>query len=1058
MPDGPWVPTGLLSKSLLFGERSQKETIRFVPQELKAAQHSLLIKAEEWFTIRTETDNKANIVNLCFRMRELKLLYIIECYIIARFKDKERTNRLMARDSPLSPLCPETRVPIFTLENSVYALDSEAWLLPWHEVQIRVGAKERWLEELSNCEFISGFWLSVLFTYSCTVNPRTSEKGKICLEQPYELQKVNHNQSCRVCARLVTHSWFTRLDTHEGHPDMRSGGAAAGTGVYSGPRVRRLPLLSTMDLLAAVVMVILAVALLAFLDTRKPSKYPPGPKWLPLFGSFWAFYFLLRQFKYTHLAWTRLSAKYGPLVGLRLGRDYIVLVSGQPLVREVLTREEFEGRPDGFLFRLRAFGKRLGVVFTDEAFGLEHRRFVLKHLREMGLGRSSMQDRITEETNQFINCLYDKCQEGPVNVRRVVNICILNNLWGMLAGKRFSIGDERLMQLLDYIHQSFSLQDMSGGLLNQMPFIRFIAPERSSYNKNLEILSKIYSFLIDTIDEHKKKFNPECVYDFIDVFLLEMKKSEGKPDTTFTDEQLLVVLLDLFMAGSDSTSNTLGFTVLYLLHFPHIQDRVVAEIEKVVDNSRAPTLQDRPHMPYTEALIMEVLRFTNIATVSVPHRAKRQVNLDSYIIPKDVTILVSLYSVHMDEQHWGDPHNFRPERFLDSENKIIHDDWLIPFGLGRRRCLGETLARPMLFLFLTSLLYHFNVTSQPGQPLPSMAPVDGAILAPHPFSCLLTPRRRPLHDQKSYLLHISSSHRPQSPTVTQGLHETNRSQWPGPHTGQKFLVSIICQRPEAPIDRKLSLLFKDYMRLTDLIHRVFTCQYLLVAIICQRPGAPIDRKLFLHYTNYIKLTGVCDRVFTRQDLLVAIICQRPGAPIDYKLFLHSTNYMRLTGLSDWIFTCQDLLVAIICQRPGTPIDHKLSLHSTNYMRLTGLSDWVCTWQDLLVAIICQRPGTLIDHKLSLHFANYLRLTGLSDWVCTWQDLLVAIICQRPGTLIDHKLSLHFTNYLRLTGLSDWVCTWQDLLIAIICQRPGGTINRKLSLHSTSYMRQTGLWQ
>ncbi|XP_054289481.1 methyl farnesoate epoxidase-like [Macrosteles quadrilineatus] len=431
---------------------------------------------------------------------------------------------------------------------------------------------------------------------------------------------------------------------------------------------------------------------------------------------------------------------YGPLVGLRLGRDCIVLVSGYPLVKETLQREEFEGRPDGFLFRLRAFGKRLGIVFTDGELGQEQRRFVLRHLRELGLGRSSMQDRIINETKQFITCLREKCEDGPVNVRRVVNVCILNNLWGMLAGKRFCFNDKRLSQLLNYIHQSFSLQDMSGGLLNQMPFIRYIAPERSTYNKNLEILSNTYSFLTEMIEEHKKTLNPNHTRDFIDAFLIEIKKNENNKDSTFTEEQLLVLLMDLFMAGSDSTSNTLSFTILYLLHFPRIHDRVLAEIEEVVGNCRPPSLQDKPNMPYTEALIMEVLRFTNIATVTVPHRAKQQVLLDSYIIPKDVTLLVSLYSVHMDPDHWGDPQNFRPERFLDAEGNVKPDDWLIPFGLGRRRCLGETLARPMLFLFLTSLLFHFRVSLPPGAALPSYAPVDGAILAPPPFSCVLTPR------------------------------------------------------------------------------------------------------------------------------------------------------------------------------------------------------------------------------------------------------------------------------------------------------------------------------
>lgn len=77
-------------------------------------------------------------------------------------------------------------------------------------------------------------------------------------------------------------------------------------------------------------------------------------------GSFLVFYRILREVHFTHLAWQRLREQYGPLVGLRLGKDRIVLVSGYPLVKEILSKEECEGRSDGFLFRLRAFGKRLG--------------------------------------------------------------------------------------------------------------------------------------------------------------------------------------------------------------------------------------------------------------------------------------------------------------------------------------------------------------------------------------------------------------------------------------------------------------------------------------------------------------------------------------------------------------------------------------------------------------------------------------------------------------------------------------------------------------------------
>lgn len=94
----------------------------------------------------------------------------------------------------------------------------------------------------------------------------------------------------------------------------------------------------------------------------------------------------------------------------------------------------------------------------------------------------------------IVTCLL--CQDGPVDVRALVKVSILNNLWGMLTGQTFSVHNQRLAQLLDYIQQAFTLQDMSGGILNQMPFVRHIAPEYSTYNKALQIVNDIQSFII----------------------------------------------------------------------------------------------------------------------------------------------------------------------------------------------------------------------------------------------------------------------------------------------------------------------------------------------------------------------------------------------------------------------------------------------------------------------------------------------------------------------------------------------------------------------------------
>lgn len=203
---------------------------------------------------------------------------------------------------------------------------------------------------------------------------------------------------------------------------------------------------------------------------------------------------MLKTLNYHYLVWETLTHYYGNIVGLRLGRDRIIIVSGRSAIREVLTREEFDGRPDGFLFRLRTFRKRLGIVFTDGPFWQEQRRFSLKHLRNFGFGRRDMEDHITLEAKELVANLRSKINE-PLEMHQAFDISVLNVLWAMLAGERFHLGDKRLEELLNISHGVFRLIDMSGGMLNQMPFLRFLIPEQSGFNHHIRSLERMFSFL-----------------------------------------------------------------------------------------------------------------------------------------------------------------------------------------------------------------------------------------------------------------------------------------------------------------------------------------------------------------------------------------------------------------------------------------------------------------------------------------------------------------------------------------------------------------------------------
>ncbi|CAG7731169.1 unnamed protein product, partial [Allacma fusca] len=123
---------------------------------------------------------------------------------------------------------------------------------------------------------------------------------------------------------------------------------------------------------------------------------------------------------------------------------------------------------------------------------------------------------------------------------------------------------------------------------------------------------------------------------------------------------------------------------------------------------------DRAKMPYLEAFTNEVHRKATLVPMTVFHKAMKDTEIAGYTVKKGTVVLPSIYAAHHDVEYWGDPEVFRPERFLDSSgSKVIPKDALMPFSTGKRYCLGETLARDTLFLFLATLLQNLSFALDP---------------------------------------------------------------------------------------------------------------------------------------------------------------------------------------------------------------------------------------------------------------------------------------------------------------------------------------------------------
>ncbi|GAA6111812.1 cytochrome P450 2M1-like isoform X1, partial [Tachysurus ichikawai] len=202
---------------------------------------------------------------------------------------------------------------------------------------------------------------------------------------------------------------------------------------------------------------------------------------------------------------------------------------------------------------------------------------------------------------------------------------------------------------------------------------------------------------------------------FIEAFLLQMEEEKHNPNTEFNINNLLCTTWAMFSAGTETTSSTIRQSLLLMMKHPDIQARVQREIDEVVGRDRSPSIDDRQNMPYTDAVIHEVQRTLDITPIAVPHKMLYDTEYRNYLIPKETMVLPLLSSVLSDPELWKNPDNFDPENFLDEQGRFKRSDAFVVFGMGKRACLGEALARVELFIMFTSLLQHF--TFRATQPL-----------------------------------------------------------------------------------------------------------------------------------------------------------------------------------------------------------------------------------------------------------------------------------------------------------------------------------------------------
>ncbi|XP_013926312.1 PREDICTED: cytochrome P450 2D6-like [Thamnophis sirtalis] len=352
----------------------------------------------------------------------------------------------------------------------------------------------------------------------------------------------------------------------------------------------------------------------------------------------------------------QLAQKYGPVFSLYIGGTFAVFTHGFSAAKEVLVTKgiEFAGRADNPI--VDDILKKKGIILAPYGPAWkEQRRFSLMLLRNFGLGKKSMQEKILQEATCLIEAFAEN-SDSPLDPRPFLETAVTNIMSSILFGKRFENDDNVLRTVMDVSHQNLK---MMTGPWAMVPLIGGQENGHDSQNA---------------------------------------KNCAEQKGSSFEEEQLLILLMDLLTAGSETTSVSLQWAMLYLVAFPDIQEKCQKEIDAFLGSSSNLKYEDREKLPYTNAVIHEIQRCTTVVPLGVAHTPIQNAQLGGYQIPK-----VKL--------------------------GIFTGLWFS----GPRVCLGENLARMELFLFLTSILRNFQLSWPDKSQAPNFTPNLGVTLFPSSF-------------------------------------------------------------------------------------------------------------------------------------------------------------------------------------------------------------------------------------------------------------------------------------------------------------------------------------
>uniref|UniRef100_A0A5B6Z6V9 Uncharacterized protein n=1 Tax=Davidia involucrata TaxID=16924 RepID=A0A5B6Z6V9_DAVIN len=433
------------------------------------------------------------------------------------------------------------------------------------------------------------------------------------------------------------------------------------------------------------------------------AKLPPGPWQLPLIGNMHQ----LAVGSLAHHILRDLAKKYGPLMHLKLGEVSTVVVSSPEIAKEVMKTHDiiFAQRPYLLASRILSYDST-NIGFSPYGDYWRQLRKIctieLLSSKRVQMFRSIRE----EEVSSLIRSISSNART-PINFTK--EIFALTN--GITARATFGEKSKDQEAFISTMEEALKL---AGGfsIADMYPSVKVLSVI-SGMRPRLEELHKgIDQILENIVNQHRKrekmtKTGDKEVEDLVDVLL--KFQTHGDLEFPLTDNNIKAVILDMFSAGSDTSSTAVEWAMSEMLKNPRVMKRAQSEVREVFGKNGNVDETGLHELKYLKSVIKETLRLHPSAPLLLPRECSEQCEINGYEIPAKTRVIVNAWAIGRDPRYWTEAERFQPERFLSSPIDFKGTDFeYIPFGAGRRICPGILFAVANIELPLAQLLYHFD--------------------------------------------------------------------------------------------------------------------------------------------------------------------------------------------------------------------------------------------------------------------------------------------------------------------------------------------------------------